>query len=45
VPTGVAVAGFALSLLPPWALPGIGVLFVLAHLLARGLPGPAPRTS
>ena len=45
VPTGVAVAGFALSLLPPWALPGVGVLFVLAYLLARGSPAPAPRTS
>ena len=43
VPTGVAVTGFALSLLPPWALPGVGVLFLLAYLLARG--SPAPRRS
>ena len=43
LPTVAAVAGFALSLLPPWALPGVGVLFVLAYLLARG--SPAPRTS
>jgi hypothetical protein len=38
VPAGMAVAGFALSLLPPWALPGVGVLFVLAYVLARGSP-------
>jgi hypothetical protein len=38
VPAGVAVAGFALSLLPPWALPGVGVLFVLTYVLARGSP-------
>jgi hypothetical protein len=40
IPTGVAVAGFALSLLPPWALPGVGVLFLLAYLLVRGSPAP-----
>jgi hypothetical protein len=40
IPTGVAVAGFALSLLPPWMLPGVGVLFVLAYLLARRSPAP-----
>jgi hypothetical protein len=35
VPPGVAVAGVVLSLLPPWILPGLGVVFMLAYLLAR----------
>jgi hypothetical protein len=36
VPAGVAVVGVVFSLLPPWILPGLGVVFVLAWLLARG---------
>jgi hypothetical protein len=40
IPTGVAVAGVVLCLLPPWILPGVGVVFVLAYLLARRSPVP-----
>jgi hypothetical protein len=36
VPPGVAVTSVVLSLLPPWMLPGLGVVFVLAYMLARG---------